>query len=182
MNAESWLRIATADLPEAVAERVRRDTWEHLDDAELDAGADVDPVLGSPEDMTVALKKLYVTRKEWEQLMSPQRPDLRWLHIVCALMLGWMAWTHPSGPLVAAALLYALGYGLSWRLHPLRQDGVLLLLGVLVNALNVTFYLPQLLGVSPAWVYALLAGALVWHAAQFWEKDQKLRRTLRLMA
>ena len=182
MNAESWLRIATADLPEAVAERVRQDTREHLDDAGLDAGADVDLVLGPPEDMTVALKKLYVTRKEWEQMMSSQLPDLRWLHVVCALMLGWMAWTHPSAPLVAAALLYALGYGLSWRLHPLRQDGVLLLLGVLVNALNVTFYLPQLLGVSPAWVYALLAGALVWHAAQFWEKDQKLRRTLRLMA
>ena len=68
MNADTWLRLATDGLPEAVKIRIERDTREHLADAGLDNAADVDPVLGAPEDTAKELKRLYLTNKELKAL------------------------------------------------------------------------------------------------------------------
>lgn len=68
MNADTWLRLATDGLPEAVKIRIERDTREHLADAGLGSVADVEPVLGAPEDTAKELKRLYLTEAEWKQL------------------------------------------------------------------------------------------------------------------
>ncbi|WP_339095697.1 hypothetical protein WDJ50_14025 [Deinococcus sp. VB142] len=68
MNAENWLHIATADLPSAVKIRIAQDTREHLADAGLSSAADVDPVLGAPEDTAKELKRLYLTEAEWKRV------------------------------------------------------------------------------------------------------------------
>ena len=180
MHADTWLRIATADLPEPVAERVARDTREHLEDAALGAGADVDPLLGPPEATAQELRRLYLTREEWEKLTDARRSDLRWVHLPLMALLGWRAWEGQSPVVVVAALAYILSYALSWRLHPLRQHGVLLLLGVLVNALLLTLYLPDSIGSTPGWAYACAGGMLAWQTVNFWKQDRRLRHTLQV--
>ena len=70
MNADTWLRLATDGLPEAVKIRIERDTREHLADAGLDNAADVDPVLGAPEDTAKELKRLYLTDRELDILQN----------------------------------------------------------------------------------------------------------------
>ncbi|MDO4246060.1 MAG: hypothetical protein Q4C89_08565 [Deinococcus sp.] len=70
MNAENWLHIATADLPSAVKIRIAQDTREHLADAGLGSAADVDPVLGAPEDTAKELKRLYLTDGELDILQD----------------------------------------------------------------------------------------------------------------
>ena len=81
---------------------------------------------------------------------------------------------------VVVALVYSLGYALSWRVHPLRQHGVLVLLGVLVNALLLTLYLPDLIGTTPGWAYAYAGGMLAWQTVNFWQEDRRLRHTLQV--
>lgn len=64
MNADTWLRLATDGLPEVVKTRVAHETQEHLADAGLGSVADVEPVLGAPEDTAKELKRLYLTEGE----------------------------------------------------------------------------------------------------------------------
>ncbi|WP_339095698.1 hypothetical protein WDJ50_14035 [Deinococcus sp. VB142] len=68
MNAEHWLRIATANLPEPVAQRIAQETREHLADAGLSSAANVEPVLGAPEDTAKEMRRLYLTEKELKAL------------------------------------------------------------------------------------------------------------------
>ena len=70
MNAENWLHIATADLPSAVKTRITQETQEHLADAGLGSAADVEPLLGAPEDTAKELKRLYLTDGELDILQD----------------------------------------------------------------------------------------------------------------
>lgn len=84
MNADTWLRLATDGLPEAVKTRIAQETREHLADAGLSSAADVDPVLGAPEDTAKELKRLYLTEAEWKRL----QPSF-WVDVAPLLMLAY---------------------------------------------------------------------------------------------
>ena len=182
MNADTWLRIATADLPEPVAERVARDTREHLEDAALGAGADVDPLLGAPEATAQELRKLYLTREEWEKSAASASVGSLWLSVLFSLTVCALVWQRLPPALAAVVLLYALGNVLSWRLHPLRRRGISWLLAAGVSGVYLALELPEMTGLPPVWVYMLLLALLLRRGNSAWQQDQRLRRTLRLMA
>ncbi|MDO4246061.1 MAG: hypothetical protein Q4C89_08570, partial [Deinococcus sp.] len=205
MNADTWLRVATDGLPEVVKTRIVQDTREHLADAGLGSAADVEPVLGAPEDTAKEMRRLYLTEKELKALGNDRFflffAVFTGVWALCVLMSAFYAssalyyhlsavahgstisktWAEQLSPIISGSLSFSFSFFILLKSLTLsrleRMQYVFLSL--------TTFLIPfafmtfdghlSFVGVS----YLLL----VFHSFQQWRQQrQKLVRTVRLMA
>ncbi|WP_339095699.1 hypothetical protein WDJ50_14040 [Deinococcus sp. VB142] len=180
MNADTWLRLATDGLPEAVKIRIAQDTREHLADAGLESAADVEPVLGAPEDTAKELRRLYLTEAEFDKLSlnTASFETIKAITGIGAPLMTYLAFVQPFPFLLFMTLLYIVGMVVAWRLPPLRQQHWLLHLSAFLNASYLMTYGGKISGLPQVWITLLVTVILCWRAAEFWQQDQKLRRTL----
>lgn len=187
MNGHQWLERATRDLPAGVAGRVERETRAHLQDAGLPDGADVRAVLGDPQTTNDGLRRLYLTRKEWEELGTggPLRTGLNlteWLvglGFPLLLLVEVLRDASVMAGLALAALLAILA--LTWDLHSVRRRQWRLWCFIVIFA--VMQWVPDLLARAEwthgaTWLWGVLGLALTLGGVRRWQHDARLRRTL----
>lgn len=126
MNAETWLQLATADLPPAVARRVRAETLAHLEDLRAAGKSEALALayLGSPRELNRELLGEYMGVTEWSRLEQNHAPwlshPLVWL-VFLTFLVG-QVWATPTA-LGAMGLGFAVAvWVFSLRLSLLRAQ------------------------------------------------------------
>jgi len=180
MNAHQWLEQATRELPEGVAGRVSRETWAHLQDAGLPEAADVREVLGDPETTNDELRRLYLTRKELEEVETGGSLRTGWNlmeWLPRLLPLFWVLATWGDRAQWWPMALYVPAFVLVQRFPRIRRrHWEVWMLSLLAFALYVPGTLVEMTGRAPG---RLLAVALLsYSAVNFLRRDARLRRTL----
>lgn len=205
MNADTWLRVATDGLPEAVKIRIAQDTREHLADAGLGSAADVEPVLGAPEDTAKEMRRLYLTNKELKALGNNRFflffAVFTGVCAFCALMSAFYAsssmyyhlsavahgsgisktWIEQLSPIISGSLVFALISFILLKSLTLsraeRTQYIFLSLTTFLIPFVFTTFNGHLSLVGLPYFF------LVFHSFQQWRRQRrKLVRTLRLMA
>ncbi|SEI87928.1 hypothetical protein SAMN04488058_102119 [Deinococcus reticulitermitis] len=186
MRAAQWTERATRDLPNGVAARVTREAQAHLQDAGLPESADVRAVLGDPAEANTGLRRLYLTRKELEDLttggpLSSRLNFWEWLAALVypVILLVIAAETEDLTPALASGVLWTV-VALTWNFHPIRRRQwrlwLMLLAGFWLSSLPAIW---ELVG-GPAEYAPLFATLVVLLLLyRFNRRDARLRRTLK---